>query len=68
MYGGYLIGQTASAAGLYYTMEGLSTGETSTIDLAVANVSVMAAPFPVIGSALEFGQLVWDLIDPIVPE
>ncbi len=68
VYSGFLISHGASAAGLYHTYEGLATGSTSTVDLAIGNVTTWASPLPGLGAHMQVLQLAWDIIDPFVPD
>ncbi|MFN8465378.1 MAG: hypothetical protein U0X20_07500 [Caldilineaceae bacterium] len=68
VYVGAGISFTASAAGLNHAYEGLAAGRTSTVDLAIADIAAMAAPFPTLGSIVSGMQIIWDLADPFVPE
>ena len=64
---GLAINRAATTAGMIRTVQGYRTGGSSTADLVVVAVTSTLNPFPVVGTAAGFGQLLWDLADPFHP-
>ena len=64
---GTTMNQTATAAGLAHTYQGLARGRSSSVDALVVSVTAVFNPFPVVGTLSGIGQLLYDLFDPAIP-
>lgn len=64
---GTTVNQTATAAGLAHTYQGLARGRSSSVDALVVSVTAVFNPFPVVGTLSGIGQLLYDLFDPAIP-